>query len=394
MNAAPLIIFAVVAVPMLAFLGWVLWRRWSVVVGSRQAGLVIRRGRATATTLPTGIHFAAPWNQTVEIYPDYEMTYMTVPPDRLTAEGTADADFADPPFGVIDGDRASGEICYTLRFTVIRGELKQIHERFGPQGIKGIIRDESRRTIQTAFAEENYRLADLVSPSRAALESALSERIKERLAVNGFSLVFFSLQEPDLRELGQSLREQVTAREELALEQLRIQIDEVKAQRMRAQAQIEVQLEAERVRARSATEADATLVRARAEVVAEEERELRRAATAGKVREVAIAKRLELVAMEADLRLKRAEALAQSNRALADGLSELLVRLESIESWREVMERWDGRMTPPALSPGTPSPLPVPEPLPRAAGPAGEADSGGERHPAPPMSWEVDEHGA
>jgi regulator of protease activity HflC (stomatin/prohibitin superfamily) len=312
-----------------------------VVVGPRQAGLVIRRGRATTTTLPTGVHFAAPWNQTVEIYPDHEMTYMTVPADRLMGEGTADADYLDPPFGVIDQDGASAAIYYTIRFTLIRDELKQIHERFGPQGIKGIIRDESRRAIQAIFADGDYRLTDLARPTRPTLEQVLLERIKERLAANGFALVLFSLQEPDLRLLGQSLYEHVTAREVLALEGLQLQIDEAKGRRQQAAAQIEAQIERDRLRARAAAEADA-----------QEEREIRRVRVTGKARAIEIAQGLELAAIEADLRLRRAEALARSNSVLAGGLSEILVRLEAIESWREVMLRWDGQGAPPGLIPG------------------------------------------
>jgi regulator of protease activity HflC (stomatin/prohibitin superfamily) len=367
-----LIIFAFVAIPMLAFLGWVLWRRWSVVVGPRQAGLVIRRGRATTTTLPTGVHFAAPWNQTVEIYPDYELTYMTVPAERLPLEGTADTDYADPPFGVIDQDGVSASVFYTIRFALIRDELKQIHERFGAKGIKGIIRDESRRVIQDAFAEADYRLADLARPSRTPLEQFLSQQIRERLAANGFALIFFSLQEPDLRELGEALREQLSAREALLLEALRMQVDDAKGRRLRAIAQTEAQIEAERLRTRAMAEADA-----------EEERAIRRASTAGKTREIDIARRLELAAMEAELRLKRAQALAQSNSVLAAGLSEMLVRIEAIESWREAMERWDGQMSP-GLNPGMPAPPPFLGTLPYTHGPAPEAGVAEERHAPPP----------
>jgi hypothetical protein len=52
MGIGPFAIFAIVATPMLAFLGWILWRRWTVVIPPRQAGLVIRRGQPTDTTMP------------------------------------------------------------------------------------------------------------------------------------------------------------------------------------------------------------------------------------------------------------------------------------------------------------------------------------------------------
>jgi regulator of protease activity HflC (stomatin/prohibitin superfamily) len=418
MEPLAIFIFVIVAVPMLAFLGWILWRRWTVVVPPRSAGLVIRRGRATDKTLPTGAHFTSPWNQTVEIYPDYEMAYMTLPLEVLGAEGpaaadssgpraqlaerrgrpswtggAADVDFADLPFGVIDREKVSGDIYYTLRFTIIRGELKQIHERFGAAGIKGIIRDESRRVIQETFAEDGYTLADLVGPSRTALEQILSERMKERLAANGFALVFLSLQEPDLRELGQSLRQQVTAREELVLEQLRLRVSEARANRLEAEAQFDATIEAERLRARAAAEADATILHARAEAAAEEERALRWASTAGKAEEIRAAKRLELAAGEAALRLKRAESIAQSSKVVTGDLTELLVKLETVERWREIMERWDGRM---ALLAAGPSGSPLLPPL-EAPGqpPYGAARTGAEpeNHPAPPRPAEVDGHG-
>jgi regulator of protease activity HflC (stomatin/prohibitin superfamily) len=393
MGIGPIAIFVVVATPMLAFLGWIVWRRWSVVIPPRQAGLVIRRGKPTDTTLPAGVHFTPPWNQTVEVYPDYELTYMTLPLERLGTEGSSDADYTDPPFGVIDREKVSSDVYYTLRFTIVRDQLKRIHERFGATGIKGIIRDESRRVIQATFAEDDYRLADLAGPSRAALEQVLTERLTERLAASGFALVFLSLQEPDLRELGRSLQEQVKAREELVLEQLRLQIGEAKARRLLAEAQVEASIEAERVRLRAAAEAAATITRARAEAAAGEERALRSASISAQVEELKAIKRRELASIEAEVRLKRAESIAQSSGVLTGDLMEFLVRLEVVERWREVMERWDGQIAVPIAAPTGSVLPPSPEALWQVS--HGSSPTGAEaaNRSAAARPAEVDRHG-
>jgi regulator of protease activity HflC (stomatin/prohibitin superfamily) len=364
MTAGAILVFAAVALPLLAFMAWILMSHWTVRIGHRQAGLVIRRGRATTKTLSAGTHFLPPFLGIVEAYPDVEMTYMTIADAGAAAEGRGDFDFVDPPFGVVDRAAAGAGVFYTVRFRIERRELKQIHERFGPGGIKGIIRDESRRIIQDAFADGSYSIADLAGNRRADLERAIHDRIKDTLAVNGFELTLFTLQEPDLRDLGEAFREQRQERELLAVEELRSKTDEARFRRLQARSQVRAAIEAERLRMRAAADAEAIAVRTRAELAANEERAVRHALAAAKAQEIEVAKQLELTALEADLRLKRAEALAQSGKVLEQGIPESLVRLESIATWREVMERWGGNLGwMPAAGPFVPGQtIPAPPP--------------------------------
>ncbi|MGE3601722.1 MAG: SPFH domain-containing protein, partial [Dehalococcoidia bacterium] len=352
MTAAAFLVFGAVALPLLAFMAWILWSHWTVRIGHRQAGLVIRRGRATSTTLSAGSHFLPSFRGIVEAYPDFEMTYMTIATGTEAMSRRDDVDFADPPLGIVDREAAGADLYYTIRFRIVLGELKQIHERFGPNGIKGIIRDQSRRVIQEAFADGPYSVIDLAGHGRVELERVLAEQIKTALTGDGFALTLFTLQEPDLRGLGESLREQRQEREQLTLEELRSKTDEARHRRLQARFHVRALIETERIRLRAATDAEALSVRTQAELAADEERAIRRALTTAKAQEIEIAKKLELAPLEAELRLQRAEALARSGKVLEQGVSEPLLRLESIASWREVMERSGGRFWPAPMAGG------------------------------------------
>lgn len=344
MSAGAILVFAAVALPLLAFMVWILVAHWTVRIGHRQAGLVIRRGRATNRTLSAGTHILPPFLGIVEAYPDVEMTYMTTAESVAAVEGRSDFSYYDPPFGVIDRDASGAGVFYTIRFRIAKDGLKQVHERFGPMGIKGIIRDESRRVIQELFSDDAYSIVDLAGTRRPELERVLFDRINDVLSNNGFAVTLFTLQEPDLRELGEALRAQRQEREQLAIEELRSQTDEARHRRLQARSQVRASIEVERTRMRAISGAEATTIRTQAELAADEERAIRHALTAAKAEEIEVAKRLELAALEADLRLKRAEAIAQSGKILEQGIPESLVRLESIASWREVMERWGGSL--------------------------------------------------
>jgi hypothetical protein len=215
------VIFFVVVLPLLGFLAWTLWQESSVRVQQRQLGLVIVRGKPTDRALPAGKHFVSPFSQEVEVYPDHELTYMAVPNGQVERMERRDVDFADPPLGLTDGDGTPAGLCYTIRFRLARVQLRQVHERFGPAGIGGIVRDEGRKAISTYFVEDGHRLVDLLGAARGPIEVELGERVRARLEANGFELTLFSLQEPDLRGLGELLQQQALAREAVTLEQIR-----------------------------------------------------------------------------------------------------------------------------------------------------------------------------
>jgi hypothetical protein len=172
----------------------------------------------------------------IEIYPAVELTYLTssdgaTQPDALT--------FVDPPLPVILGDRTQATIQYTVRFKVTSEGLPIIHTRSGNAGIKGILRDESRRVLLAAFSEESVVRGAAVGPAVAALEARVSERMEQRLGECGFAMSMFNLRGVDFAETGEVIQSALRAREELERERA---VGAVRLLRAEQEAQINAKL--------------------------------------------------------------------------------------------------------------------------------------------------------
>jgi hypothetical protein len=116
MSWVAVVVFLVVILPLLGFLGWTVWQESTVRIGQRQVGLVIVRGKPTERSLPAGKHFVSPLSQEVEVYPAHELTYMAVPAGMVERLEGRDVDYADPPLGITDAGGTPAGLCYTIRF--------------------------------------------------------------------------------------------------------------------------------------------------------------------------------------------------------------------------------------------------------------------------------------
>ena len=70
------------------------------------------------------------------------------------------------PVPIVLGDRVQATVGYTLRFRLRPDELRLVHERFGPDGIFGIVRDQSALVISTALGRTGIGVADLLGEPR------------------------------------------------------------------------------------------------------------------------------------------------------------------------------------------------------------------------------------
>ena len=139
MSTVAWIIVLVVAIPMIGALVWLVLSASLVKVPSGSLGLLMVKGRATDTALLPGPHFVpALRRKMVEIYPSVELTYRAGGP--ATADGDA-LERSGPPLEVTLGDRTRATVPYTVRFKLVPDKLRQVHERFGPNGVFGIVRD-------------------------------------------------------------------------------------------------------------------------------------------------------------------------------------------------------------------------------------------------------------
>jgi regulator of protease activity HflC (stomatin/prohibitin superfamily) len=211
------IIFLAVAIPLLALVAWVVFDDSFVQIEPGQLGLLLVRGRATDRALDPGPHWVpALRRRMVQLYPSLELSFRT----GLGASAPGgDLERTGPAPRVLLGDRVTVVVAYTVRFHLNREMLRDVHNRFGPDGIWTAVRDETARTIRTALAHPDVGVDDLFGPPRAALEERVGEEVRAVLAGLGFVLTMFSLGDLDLGRTGDVVQATARARHELEREQ-------------------------------------------------------------------------------------------------------------------------------------------------------------------------------
>jgi regulator of protease activity HflC (stomatin/prohibitin superfamily) len=211
------IIFLAVAIPLLALVAWVVFDDSFVQIEPGQLGLLLVRGKATDRALDPGPHWVpALRRRMVQLYPSLELSFRAgldagAPVGELERVGPAPR--------VLLGDRVTVVVSYTIRFRLDRAMLKEVHNRFGPDGIWTAARDETVRALRTALAQPDVGLDDLFGPPRAALEERVGEEVRTVLAGLGFVLTMFSLGDLDLGRTGEVVQATARARHELEREE-------------------------------------------------------------------------------------------------------------------------------------------------------------------------------
>jgi regulator of protease activity HflC (stomatin/prohibitin superfamily) len=218
MSVIAVIIFVSIFLVALGVLLWALLQDAFINIKPGEMGIVIQRGKPADHGLAPGVHFALRFGRVIEIYPAVEMTYLTTAADEQPPTVENALTFVDPPLRVTLGDRTIATLQYTVRFKITEKGLPTIHTRFGTSGIKSILRDESRRVLIDVVGDSSTAAADAVGARRAALETRVEERLRERLAECGFELALFNLREADLAGIGAVIQEALRANEELARE--------------------------------------------------------------------------------------------------------------------------------------------------------------------------------
>jgi hypothetical protein len=97
--------------------------------------------------------------------------------------------------------------------------LREVHNRFGPDGLWAAVRDETARTVRASLADPSIGLDDLFGTARAGLEARLSEDVTAALAALGFDVTMFSLGDLDLGRTGEVIQATARARHEVEREE-------------------------------------------------------------------------------------------------------------------------------------------------------------------------------
>ena len=211
MSTIAVVVLVLLVIPVIGFVVWQILEEARVRIDSGTIGLVIVRGAATERVLEPGVHYLRPYRQQlVQRYPLRELTYLTVDDDSTEPD-----DFTDPPLQLHLADRTAATVLYTIRFRIRPDDLRAIHERIGPDGIKGAIRDRSRQVLLDAFAEPGLEYLDTFAERRTALQSRLNAALETALRGDGFDVALFSLRDVGLGEVGEMLQDAIRRRAEL-----------------------------------------------------------------------------------------------------------------------------------------------------------------------------------
>ena len=211
MSWVAVVVLIVVGLPLLLFALWWVLQELRVEVESGSVALVLQRGVATEKTLEPGLHFVRPYaKRTMQIYPLRELTYLAGAGQQPQA-----SDLQDDPLELYLGDRTAVAANYTIRFRVRPAQLRDLHERIGPEGIRGVVRDRSRQVLLDRLGEAGTTYADLFGEARGALQASLAEHLAAALERDCLELVLFTLREVDLGETGEMVQAAVRGRAEL-----------------------------------------------------------------------------------------------------------------------------------------------------------------------------------
>lgn len=216
MSTVGWVILAVLVVPIAGLLLWLVLAESMVRVPSGSLGLLLVKGRATDTTLLPGPHFVpALRRRMVEEYPSVEFAYRagdgSAPDSRLDRSG--------PPLKVTLGDRTAVTVSMTVRFQLKPEQLRLVHERFGPDGLFGIVRDESSRAAAATLGDAAIGIGSLFGADREACQQRLADAVGTALDEIGFSVTAVVLGSVDLGRTGEVIQATVRAGYELDREQ-------------------------------------------------------------------------------------------------------------------------------------------------------------------------------
>ena len=235
MSTIAWIILLVLLIPMLGLLIFVFVMASLVRVPSGSIGLVMAKGKATDTALLPGAHFVpAIRRRMVEEYPSTELAYRAggqdEPEPTESARGRAldqsgprnrfkHLDQAGPAVTVTLGDRTTATVSFTVRFVLLPEHLRQVHERFGPNGLFGIVRDEAGRAVMNWLSDPEFSIDKLFGAGRETTEDGLADVVGRALEADGIRVTKFVLGAVDLGRTGEVIQATVRARHELEREQ-------------------------------------------------------------------------------------------------------------------------------------------------------------------------------
>jgi hypothetical protein len=245
MSTLAWIILLILIIPALGLLTWIILAASFMRVPSGSLGLVMARGKATDKSLPPGGHFVFALRRVIiEEYPSVELAYRADGlgddenvgfkrnlGDRRVSHSAFDRlEVSGPTLQVTLGDRTEATVVVTVRFQLLPENLKQVHERYGPNGVFGVVRDVSTRAVLSTLAEHHDGIEQFFGAQRRDCEQRLATAVRDALEADGIVMTGFVLGAVDLGRTGEVVQATVRARYELERERAEAETRTLRAQ--------------------------------------------------------------------------------------------------------------------------------------------------------------------
>src|SRR6478735_9082643 len=245
MSTLAWIIFLILILPAIGLLVWIILAASLIRVPSGSLGLVMARGKATDRSLRPGGHFVFALRRVIiEEYPSVELAYRADGlgddenvgfkrslGDRRVSHSAFDRlEVSGPTLQVTLGDRTEATVVVTVRFQPLPENLKQVHERYGPNGVFGVVRDVSTRAVLSTLAEHHDGIEQFFGAQRRDCEQRLATAVRDALEADGIVMTGFVLGAVDLGRTGEVVQATVRARYELERERAEAETRTLRAQ--------------------------------------------------------------------------------------------------------------------------------------------------------------------
>jgi hypothetical protein len=123
-------------------------------------------------------------------YPAVEMSYRATDATRAAVSSTSTHEAYGPPLAVTLGP-LGGPAGLTLRFRLDPERLRLVHERYGPDGLWAVVRDESARALSAALSDPARTIAVLFGTARIELDDRLGAAVARVLDADGLVMTSF-----------------------------------------------------------------------------------------------------------------------------------------------------------------------------------------------------------
>ncbi|HWG85967.1 MAG TPA: prohibitin family protein [Deinococcales bacterium] len=202
-----------------------------VIVPAGSVGVVFNAlSGVKGGALGPGTHFIVPGIESVVLY-DTRLKELT-----LSRRGEEGAD-RDESIKARSKEGLEIEADVTIQYRIPNDErIASFHKEIGPRFDQTVVRPQIRSKVRDGVGQ--FNAADLISTQRSALESQVTEALRESFASQNIELVGVLLRELRIPEsVAKVIEEKQTAEQQVAIERNRLQQANIAAQRKVVEAE-------------------------------------------------------------------------------------------------------------------------------------------------------------